>query len=212
MKDRDIYLQQVGLKQLGFDPGALDGDLGPKTRAARAAWEATLAPAAQPASLALRLIPVFAALVGIREVTKNQGPGIEQFWSATTYPTGYANREPYCAAAICWVVRKAMDGLVIPFSLPRSPVAYDFEKWALANENKGVRLLPAGTPPKPGDIFTLAAASHVGLIAEVHGRTVSTIEANTDGLGGREGDGVYRKTRNVSAIRKIIRITATIDI
>lgn len=211
MKNRDIYLMQAGLLSLGFDPGPLDGVTGSRTATARKAWEDSLADSTEP-SLALRLIPVFAGLVGIRETSHNQGEGIKQFWEATSYPRGYENREPYCAAALCWVVWKACFGLVVPFTLPKSPVAYDFEKWALANEDRGVKLLPAGTPPKPGDIFTLQAASHVGLIASVHGRSMSTLEANTDGVGGREGDGIYRKTRSVSGIRKLIRITATIDI
>lgn len=43
--NRDIYLQQVGLKALGFDPGDLDGIPGKDTRAARAAWEKSLEPA-----------------------------------------------------------------------------------------------------------------------------------------------------------------------
>ena len=35
----DIYLQQVGLKSLGYDPGPLDGLTGAKTTAAKKAWK-----------------------------------------------------------------------------------------------------------------------------------------------------------------------------
>ena len=44
MKDKTTYLVQVALKDLGFDPGPLDGDRGPRTNAAQAEWEASLAP------------------------------------------------------------------------------------------------------------------------------------------------------------------------
>lgn len=42
MKNFDDYLQQVALKALGFDPGPLDGDAGPRTREAYAACKASL--------------------------------------------------------------------------------------------------------------------------------------------------------------------------
>lgn len=38
MKDPQIYLQQLALQTLGFDPGPLDGVEGKKTRSARDAW------------------------------------------------------------------------------------------------------------------------------------------------------------------------------
>lgn len=44
MKSPTIYLQQAGLKSLGFDPGPLDGVDGPKTRTAEAKWLASLKP------------------------------------------------------------------------------------------------------------------------------------------------------------------------
>jgi len=43
--DNRVYLMQVGLKSLGFDPGKLDGDEGPKTKSAFDAWLASLVPA-----------------------------------------------------------------------------------------------------------------------------------------------------------------------
>lgn len=203
IKDNRVYLMQVGLKSLGFDPGSLDGDEGSKTRGAFDAWIASLS---TDNTIPAAIVRIAQTQVGLRETSKNQGPGLEKFWAATTYPTGYANREPYCAAFVCWVVREACLDKAIPFSLPRSPVAYDFEKWGESNKSKGVAVLSNSSTPKPGDIFTLSAASHVGIVKAVNGLTVVTLEANTDGAGSREGDGVYEKVRRVSAIRKLIRI------
>lgn len=203
--DNRVYLMQVGLKSLGFDPGKLDGDEGPKTKSAFDAWLASLVPASSN-SIADAIVKIAQTQVGVRETSKNQGPGIEKFWTATSYPDGYANREPYCAAFVCWVVREAALNKVIPFSLPRSPVAYDFEKWGKANATKGVSVLSNSSKPKAGDIFTLATASHVGIIKSVDALTVTTLEGNTDGAGSREGDGVYEKIRRIATIRKLVRI------
>lgn len=198
---------QAGLKSLGFDPGKLDGDEGPKTKSAFNAWLASLVSTSSD-SIADDVVRVAKTQIGLRETSKNQGPGLAKYWTATTYPTGYANREPYCAAFVCWVVREACLNKVIPFSLPNSPVAYDFEKWGAANASKGVSVLTNKSTPKPGDIFTLATASHVGIIKSVDSLTVTTIEGNTDGSGSREGDGVYEKIRRIATIRKLVRINS----
>jgi peptidoglycan hydrolase-like protein with peptidoglycan-binding domain len=215
--DTRTFLIQTGLKSLGYDfgpapskYGIIDGDEGPKTRAAVAAFEASKAASeGKPQTGTVAAIMVELAkgqlLLNVRETSKNQGPEIKKFWSATTYPDGYENREPYCAAFMCWLVREAVGGRTVPFSLPRSPLAYDFEKWATANAAKGVSFT---TAPKAGDIFTLATASHVGLVVGVDGSSIITIEANTDGSGSREGDGVYKRTRSISSVRKFIRIAA----
>ena len=209
MKDKRVYLLQVGLKHLGFYTGILDGDEGPMTRGAIAAWEATLdGTAATSSEIPARIVEIAASQIGIREVTKNQGPGIEKYWAATTYPDGHTNREPYCAAFVCWVVREADGDKKVPFSLPKSPVAYDIEKWAVANAKKGVTTVARTSAPKPGDIFTLTAASHVGIIKSVGKSMVTTLEGNTDGSGSREGDGVYERTRTIASLRKVVRITA----
>lgn len=207
MKDKRVYLLQVGLKQLGFYNDVCDGDEGPMTRAAITSWESTLSGAAVAGnSIASRIVEIAATQLGIREVTKNQGLGIEKYWTATTYPGGFKNREPYCAAFVCWTVREAVGDTKAAFSLPESPVAYDFEKWGISNSKKGVTVLSRDATLKPGDIFTLAAASHVGIIKSVGKSTVVTIEGNTDGSGSREGDGVYERSRTIASLRKVIRI------
>lgn len=214
--DSKTFLIQTGLKSLGYDFGPapskfgpLDGDEGPKTRAAVASFEASkLVSEGKPTTGSIAAIIVQLAgaqlLLDIRETSKNQGAEISKFWTATTYPTGYANREPYCAAFICWLVREAVGSRKVPFLLPRSPVAYDFEKWA-RSAGRGVEFAAS---PKAGDIFTLSTASHVGLVIGVDGSRIITIEANTDGSGSREGDGVYKRTRAISSVRKFIRINS----
>lgn len=211
--DTKTYLAQVGAKSLGFDPGPLDGMEGPKTQAAITAFEAaqSVKPDAPQGAFGASLVDLATVelVKDIRETSKNQGPEIAKYWTATTYSDGYKNREPYCAAFLCWLFMTAATGRKVPFSLPKSPVAYDFEKWGAANKGKGVVVSgPIGFAPKSGDVFTLATASHVGLVVGVSGSAITTIEANTDGSGSREGDGVYKRSRSISSVRKFIRVTA----
>lgn len=207
----EIFLIQTGLASLGFDfgPGAkygpIDGLEGPKTRAAIGEFKTRMSSGSDVAAAMLK-----AALsqVGIRETSRNQGEGIAKYWTATTYPKGYVNREPYCAAFVCWAMREGMNEAgELPFSPLRSPVAYDSEKWAFAMEGKGVQLRDISKGVLPGDIFTLRAASHVGIVvADLGNGYAETVEANTNDAGSREGDGVYRKRRSISSFRNIVRI------
>jgi peptidoglycan hydrolase-like protein with peptidoglycan-binding domain len=209
MIDKRVYLLQVGLKSLGFDPGLPDGDEGPKTKSAFAAWVNSLDTVASTEStLASRIVALARTelAAGIRETSKNQGPGLAKYWTATSYPDGYANREPYCAAFVCWIIKQAVGDRKVAYNLPTSPVAYDIEKWGAANAKNGVKVLKNTDKLLPGDIFTLATASHTGIIVGVNSTTVTTIEGNTDGSGSREGDGVYEKKRTKVSLRKIVRL------
>lgn len=213
MKDRNTFLIQTGLKSLGFDPGEIDGDLGPFTLAALSAFDAS-----RPTSIGhnrgASLVSVALTQRHIVETSKNQGPGILKFWSATTYPTGYENREPWCAAFVCWCLREAISAMspVGPppagFSRLTSPVAYDAEAWARSMKGKGVLLLdPKTNEILPGDIVTLSVASHIVIATKGRKTTFDTVEGNTNEAGSREGDGVYFRSRPRSHARKIIRLT-----
>ena len=190
--------------------GQIDGDFGPKTEAAVFAFEASRKPKQPPATggvVASLIVEIAKAELAkrVRETSKNQGPEIAKYWTATNYPDGFKNREPYCAAFVCWVVKQACAGVANrPFTLPTSPVAYDLEIWARANAKKGVGL---PVTPRAGDLFTLATASHCGVVVGVEGAKVQTAEANTDGTGGRDGDGDYFRVRPISSIRRFIRIS-----
>ena len=66
------------------------------------------------------------------------------------------------------------------------------------------------TTPSHGDIFGLyfpekKRIAHVGFIEEWNDPWVTTVEGNTNVLGSREGDGVYRKRRLVRSIYKVAR-------
>lgn len=219
MKNPDVFLQQKGLAALGFDPGPLDGDPGPKTTAARAAWEASLVPGAPGSNNVAAAIVYFATRdLDIRETDgNNRGPGIEKYWSSTSYPDGYKNREPYCAAAVCYWIRQACIKAIpgkLAFLMPTSARAVDFEAWGKRNTGKGVQMIDKAADLQPGDIvvFQFGAQNHVGIVEarSPRGRVdFQTIEANTSpSSSNNEGGGVYRRTRSRNLIRAVVRITA----
>lgn len=209
MKNPAVYLQQVGLKSLGFDPGPLDGVSGPKTAAAWTDWQNSLHPA-NAGGTAARMLVLAKDELWVREKEgKNHGDGIAKYWPATTYPSGYADRQPYCAAFICWLVRQAAPKPCL-FDLPTSPKAFAFEAWAKKQEGRGVELIGKSEAIEPGDIIVFEF-SHVGLAEQRVGKgktEVHTIDANTSpGSGDNEGGGNFRRTRARHLIRAIVRIT-----
>lgn len=150
----------------------------------------------------------------VRETSKNQGEGIEKYWDATDYRDGYKNREPYCAAGVCWAIREGAEEAGIKetpgFRLPRTARAYGLEEWSLAQDaSTQTKKHPRGDIQR-GDIVVFNF-SHVGIATGHPDRSgrFPTIEFNTGSGGGtsNEGDGVFRKHRSIDLVRSRIRFT-----
>jgi len=156
-----------------------------------------------------RLVAVARGDVGkVFETSKNQGPGILHFWEATDFPeTGFEKRWAYCAAGMCSWIKDAAEGLEVKFELPTTPAAFGFDPWARANP-AGVKYRINIKEAAAGDIV-IFEWSHIGLVigrdGSGPGSGLITVEANTDGAGTRDGDGVYEKTRPLRGIRSIHR-------
>jgi len=133
----------------------------------------------------------YRAELGVREATgNNDGYHVEKYLASTQLGPGYA----WCAAFVNWSVRKC--GVIGPQAAAWSPSWFPAERL-----NHG--------PPKPGDVFGIYFPSknriaHVGFIDEVKENHYVTLEGNTNDVGSREGDGVYRKYR----IKKQVSATA----
>lgn len=155
--------------------------------------------------------------VGREESSRNQFAGIEQLWAATSYPDGWLKREPYCAAFVCWCVREAAErdptlSVRVP---PREASCKGWKEWA-RNPAAGVLIFKPGDSvykPAPGDIVNyLPNLSHIGIVEELRGDTIATIEANsTIGVpngssADREGGGIYRKVRKLSFAGEFYRL------
>ncbi|MHA3773683.1 hypothetical protein ACXR0O_19275 [Verrucomicrobiota bacterium sgz303538] len=95
------------------------------------------------------------------------------------------------------------------FERPQTAGAWDFENWAMSQAANGVQLFKPRTRTtiRRGDIVVFNI-SHIGIAIgdQTADGYVQTIEGNTGKDGGREGDGVWRKRRNVSELRSVIRL------
>jgi cell wall-associated NlpC family hydrolase len=150
--------------------------------------------------------------LAVRETSRNQGHGIEKYWMDTNYPNGYQNREPYCAAFVCWVVAEAIRRGFKVGPAPRDASVRNLVAWARRDGNGALVFSPSSSKytPQPGDLvywaFGGSTPNHIGIVETVRGKTINTIEANTDSSGGREGDGVYLRSRSVSGAAGYIRL------
>jgi hypothetical protein len=200
----------------------IDGVVGPATWAALQPPAKAVPPAAKPAtgpSFADWLVTIAKRDVGKVETPRNnQGAWIKRFWPSTSYPDGYSNREPYCAAAMAFWLDMVGDELAKAGLLESltSMTAEQFEKWrcksagawawqAWAKKAKGVTVLPDSATPQKGDIVVFDF-SHIGLVTgqPAKGR-IATIEANTGPAGERDGDGCWEKNRPQEVARCFLR-------
>jgi len=146
--------------------------------------------------------------IGIRETSKNQGPGIAKYWGATDYKSGYDNRDPWCAAFVSWCVQQS--GIFSEADRPKSAAAFrggGYEAWA-RSKAPNVILNTHPTKINVGDIV-IFRFSHIGIATSNSDQTnnFQTIEGNTNASGSREGNGVWSKTRNLNVVRSAITIS-----
>jgi len=160
-------------------------------------------PVAIQLSLADRIAAIAESQVGVRETKKNGGVKIEEYQAATWLPVG---AWPWCAAFVCWVVKQAVGKTKVSFPLPQTAGAWDFERWCRGVDNTVRLRKPPMGDVKRGDIVVFYF-SHIGIAVGPPDKqgNVPTVEGNTNAAGHRLGDGVYAKTRHISAIRSRIR-------
>ena len=171
----------------------------------------------EPSNYLIRklLVDIAALDVGQMEVTRNRGQAIKKFWPATSYPEGYVNREPYCAAAVAyWVQQWLRDPLVVqamgmsPSQLDRwrckSARAFDWLDWAKKGK---LRIFGESEyeDVKLGDLM-IFDMSHIGIVTGRLGKNILTIEANTGEQGTRDGEGIFRKSRPYTLTKAFISL------
>jgi hypothetical protein len=135
---------------------------------------------------ALKVIAIAQSQIGVREATgRNDGVQIEKYLAYT----GNTKGEAWCAAFVSWVFGQA------GFAQPRTA-------WSPALLPKAKQLAVAQPAAVLGIYFPeKGRIAHVGIVERVKGNWVYSIEGNTNVLGSREGDGVYRKLRHTKTIK-----------
>lgn len=150
------------------------------------------------------------------EVTKNTAPWIRKFWPATTYPTGMANQEPYCAAAVAYWVKQWLTDPEVLKAFGMSPATAEawrckdasvagWSKWA---KTKGLQLLPPRSFLRRADLV-IYDYSHIELVTDDDGTLTGpfvAIGANTNAAASRDGEGCFEKPRNRARVKHFIRL------
>ena len=159
-----------------------------------------------------RLLKIAEGQVGTTETSRNSGRKVREYQAATNLGgTGW----PWCAAFVCWCIREwgkdpevlaALKMTPAGFEAwrPKTAAAFGFINWA---KSKKLRIL-SDDPDETlhdGDIIVFDM-SHIGLVRTDVGNTIYTTEGNTGATGGRDGDGVWSKSRHRSEARVFIRI------
>jgi hypothetical protein len=168
-------------------------------------------------TLAIRqqLVEIARRDVGKVEVTRNRAPWIQKYWTATSYPAGHADRQPYCAAAVAYWVREWLKLPEVLAALKMTPTgaerwrcksarAFDWLDWANARKLEVLSDRPTERL-RVGDIM-IFDVSHAGIVKDDDGGNVWTIEANTGNGSVRDGDGCFERKRDRSAARAFVRL------
>lgn len=138
--------------------------------------------------------------VGIRETRTNSSPEVDKFLAAVYLKPGYA----WCSAFQVYTNLEACKANGVRSALPRRAavrvLARDLVRIGtrLPNYMAGERgqLMCFGKPNTP--------YGHVAMVERPLGNgKLRTLEGNTGPDGGRDGDGVYRKTRPIAGYKSL---------
>lgn len=148
------------------------------------------------------VIAVYKSQIGVREKTgNNDGAAVEVYLRTVGLDKGYA----WCAAFVKWCLVKggvlqaaAINGMAASCQRKESLVFYQ-NRWQ--------------EQPLQADVFclyykSLGRIGHTGFFDGWANRSMGTyyaVEGNTNGGGSRDGDGVYRRIRQVAATHSISR-------
>jgi len=161
------------------------------------------------AKLPAEIVKVATAEIGVTEINgTNCGVRVNEYKATTWLPAD--KPWPWCAAFVCWVVKKAMGNLGIKetktFKRPKTAGAWDFENWSKDQDESTWTKKPHQNDIEAGDIV-IFKFSHIGFAVSKPDKAgfVVCVEGNTDGAGSREGGAVMRKRRHISKIRSRIR-------
>ncbi|WEK17786.1 MAG: peptidoglycan-binding protein [Candidatus Pedobacter colombiensis] len=124
--------------------------------------------------------------IGVRESGHNSGQRISEYLNYV----GFKQAAPWCAAFVSWCHKEV--GLPEPRSA-WSPALFPLRR--LARDRLPGMVIGIYFP-------SINRIGHVGLIEQVHGSLIFSIEGNTNIAGSREGDAVMRKVRHKRTIAK----------
>jgi len=178
-------------------PLYVDGIVGEKT------WNALFAddrkPSPHPSPLQQHALHFAIQQLGVQEnpIGSNRGDQVSKYLKSVSVPAGV----PWCAAFVYWCFQQACYEICTINPLIKT--AHCLTHW---NRTQGQRIASAQLHSvdqsniKPGSIFIIQyknGMGHCGIIKEIKGNTIITIEGNTNLNHSREGYGVFQHTRKI---------------
>jgi hypothetical protein len=203
-----VKLFQVRNVDAAGRPLRQDGEIGSLTWAALFGIDAVPSGSSSTSQLlaeALRIAGVEEARL-VREVPRNsnRGPRVEEYLARAGVGPGNA----WCCAFVYWCIDEAARTQNRQNPMVKTAGCLDHWNRATSRGAKRVDKRDAVANPAlvaPGMIFIIdhgGGLGHTGLVEQVVGGLLTTVEGNTDASKTREGGGVYRLTRKVVEINK----------
>lgn len=191
-------------------PLLVDGAVGPMTWGALFGGDAVQPVTLAPSALLKKVLDIAGSQVGVREQPpgSNRGPEVDQYLKCVGLDPADGSY-PWCAAFVYWCFAQAAQKLKT--ANPAIQCAGVLEMWTRAGSSGVTRVSAAEATARPslvvpGSVFVLSTGSgngHTGLVESVDGITLTTIEGNTNSVGGREGIGVFRRVgRQINDINR----------
>lgn len=146
--------------------------------------------------LAENAIRIALSQEGVRETNgSNSGPEVDQYLASVHASPG----DPWCSAFASWCIINAAEALGI-----KPEMKFSASTYGLWTKNPNLQM----SEPTDNCIFLINHGlskqgnriGHVGLVVSVDGNQIVSIEGNTNDNGSRNGDGVYKRTRQASEI------------
>jgi hypothetical protein len=191
-------------------PLKVDGRVGPMTWATLFAIEIQPQVVSSSSALLSQTLVKASQELGVREEPpgSNRGPRVDQYLRSVGLDPAQGSFA-WCAAFVYFCFDQACMGLSMKNPVVRT--AGVVEHWDLAGA-RGVHRLSADecqaepSLVQPGMIFIITTGGghgHTGLVEQVRGVVLTTIEGNTNEGGSREGIGVFRRTsRRISDMNR----------
>jgi glycoside hydrolase-like protein/putative peptidoglycan binding protein/CHAP domain-containing protein len=181
-------------------PLSIDGEVGANTWAALFGPGAVFSTQAFDSSAPMRqlVIDIAASQIGVVEQPRgsNRGPEVDVYIRTTGLDPA-ADSFPWCVCFLYWVFDQAAKIKRKENPLPKTAGVISLWNLGRRTEAEVVRRSEANAQTvKPGMIFHLnlgGGKGHAGLVTEVHGDQIITIEGNTNPGGSSEGYGVFRR-------------------
>ncbi|MFV0261396.1 MAG: CHAP domain-containing protein [Kluyvera sp.] len=140
----------------------------------------------------MKIIDIAKSQLGVSEqpLGSNDGPQVKEYLKSA----GIDFPAAWCAAFVVWCHLQASIN-----SIPKTGGVLDL--WNKSPDNRVI-------DPQPGDVMILDYGNgqgHTGIVIEVNGNTLTTIEGNTNDDGSREGYEVAQRSRSAGKCKGFLR-------